>query len=132
MGDYAALRLNGDLPTTMKSNFRSASKSRAADRNIKCSIKPCFRIGSKFRCLPSTPTEMQSMSEKDFECLARTGVKSRRTVFPKSAFGSPNLTFAPRLFDWPRTSDEDIHQSPGALLPLRTGRNMGDADQRPK
>src|SRR2546430_13054003 len=40
VGDYAALRLNGDLPTTMKSNFRSASKSRAADRNIKCSIKP--------------------------------------------------------------------------------------------
>ena len=36
----------------------------------------CFRIGSKFRCIRSTPTEMQSMSENDFECLARTGVKS--------------------------------------------------------
>src|SRR5580698_10289408 len=36
------------------------------------------------------------------------------------------------LFDWPRTRDEDVHQSPGALLPVRTGRHVGDADQRPK
>ena len=26
-----------------------------------------LRIGSKFRCIRSTPTEIQSMSEKDFE-----------------------------------------------------------------
>src|SRR2546430_495920 len=97
-----------------------------------CHASTCFRIGSKFCCIPSTPTEMQAMSEKDFECLARTGVKSRRTVFPNSAFGSPNLTFAPRLFDWPRTGDEDVHESPGALLPVRTGRHMGDANQCPK
>jgi len=30
----------------------------------------------KFRCIRSTPTEMQSMSENDFECLARTGVNA--------------------------------------------------------
>ena|SRR5437762_3151213 len=58
--------------------------------------------------------------------------ESRWTVFPNSAFGSPNLTFAPRLFDWPRTSDEDIHESPGALLPVRTGRHVGDTDEGPK
>jgi len=91
-----------------------------------------FPLGPKFRCIRSTPTEMQSISENDFECLASTGVKSRRTVFPNSAFGSPNLTFAPRLFDWPRTGDEDVHESPGALLPVRTGRHMGDANQCPK
>jgi hypothetical protein len=36
------------------------------------------------------------------------------------------------LFDWPRTRDEDVHESPGALLPVGTGRHVGDADQRPK
>jgi len=29
----------------------------------------------------------------------------------------------------PRTGDEDVHQSPGALLPVRGGRNIGDADK---
>ncbi len=29
-----------------------------------------------WRCIRSTPTEMQSMSESDFECFASTGVKS--------------------------------------------------------
>jgi hypothetical protein len=38
-----------------------------------------FRIGSKFRCIRSTPTEMQSMSENDFECFASTGVKYLRS-----------------------------------------------------
>jgi len=34
------------------------------------------RIGSKLRCIRSTPTEMQSISENDFECLASTGVNT--------------------------------------------------------
>ena len=33
------------------------------------------------------------------------------------------------LFDWSRTRDEDIHQSSGALLPVRTGRHVRDADK---
>jgi len=33
-----------------------------------------------------------------------------------------------RLFNWPRTCDEDVHESPRALLPIRAGRHMGDAD----
>jgi hypothetical protein len=33
-------------------------------------------MGSKFRCIRSTTTEMQSMSENNFECLARTGVNT--------------------------------------------------------
>ena len=39
----------------------------------------CFhllRIGSKFRCIRSTPTERQSTSENDFECFASTGVNT--------------------------------------------------------
>src|SRR5271169_1586593 len=44
--------------------------------SLRCQASTCFRIGSKFRCIRSTPTEMQSISENDFECLASTGVKS--------------------------------------------------------
>jgi hypothetical protein len=33
-------------------------------------------MGSKLGCIRSTPTETQSISENDFECLASTSVKS--------------------------------------------------------
>jgi len=36
------------------------------------------------------------------------------------------------LFGWSRTDDEDIHESSGALLPVRAGRDVGDADKGPK
>jgi hypothetical protein len=42
--------------------------------SLLCQASICFRMGSKFRCIRSTPTEMQSMSENDFECFASTGV----------------------------------------------------------
>src|ERR1700677_765281 len=44
--------------------------------SLRCHASTCLRMGSKFRCMRSTPTEMQSISENDFECLASTGVKS--------------------------------------------------------
>src|ERR1700678_22329 len=44
--------------------------------SLRCQVSTCFRIGSKLRCIRSTPTEMQSMSENDFECFASTGVKT--------------------------------------------------------
>src|SRR5580704_1168758 len=44
--------------------------------SLLCHISTCFRIGSKFLRIRSTPTEMQSIRENDFECLASTGVKS--------------------------------------------------------
>ena len=37
-------------------------------------------IGSKFRCIRSTPTEMQSMSENDLECFASAGVNSPESL----------------------------------------------------
>jgi hypothetical protein len=37
-------------------------------------------MGSKFRCIRSMPTEMQSMSENDLECLASTGVNAPGTM----------------------------------------------------
>ena len=36
----------------------------------------CRRIGSKFRCIRSTPTEIASMRLNFFVCFARTGLKS--------------------------------------------------------
>ena len=35
------------------------------------------------------------------------------------------------LFPWPRTGDEDIDQSLGALLPIRAGCHAGHANQGP-
>src|SRR5229473_7690453 len=52
--------------------------------SLRCHASTCFRIGSKFRCMRSTPTEMQSMSENDFECFASTGVNTPVTLFPNS------------------------------------------------
>jgi hypothetical protein len=34
-----------------------------------CQASTRLRIGWKFRCIRSTPTEMQSMSGNDFECF---------------------------------------------------------------
>src|SRR5712692_8797717 len=37
--------------------------------SLLCHSSTCFRIGSKLRCIRSTPTEMESTSENDFECF---------------------------------------------------------------
>src|SRR5580700_7139143 len=63
--------------------------------SLLCQVSTCFRICSKLRCIRSTPTEMQSMSENDFECFANTGVNTPETMFPSSGsiakrpFGGP-------------------------------------------
>jgi hypothetical protein len=49
-----------------------------------CQASTCFRMGSKLRCIRSTPTEMQSVSENDFECFASTGVNTPGAMFPDS------------------------------------------------
>src|SRR5215469_5177784 len=54
-----------------------------------CHASSCLRIGSKLRCMGSTPTAMQSISENDFECLASTGMNTLGTRFPDS--GSVNI-----------------------------------------
>src|ERR1700741_4836795 len=43
--------------------------------------------------------------------------------------GSPFFSGLSPVSHCPRTSDEDIHQSPGALLPVRAGRHVSDADE---
>lgn len=48
--------------------------------NASLQVSTC-RIGSKFLCIRSTPTEMWSISENDFECLARTGVNAAGRMF---------------------------------------------------
>src|SRR5258708_1784596 len=54
--------------------------------SLRCHISTCLRIGSKLRCIRSTPTEMQSISENDFECLASTGVNTPETMCPSLRF----------------------------------------------
>src|SRR5215469_10421253 len=52
--------------------------------SLRCHVSTWFRMGSKFRCMRSTPTETQSTSENDFECLASTGVNVPGTMSPDS------------------------------------------------
>jgi len=45
--------------------------------------------------------------------------------------GRTTETKLSRSFQWPRTQDENLHQSPRALLPVRAGRDIGDTDKSP-
>src|SRR5216684_552884 len=61
----------------------------------------CFLIGSKFRCMRSTPTERMSTRLRCFVCLASTGVNAPGTMLPswnKSAGPSKRAATA-RLAD---------------------------------
>ncbi len=64
----------------------------------------CFRIGSRFRCMRSTPTEMQSTSENDFECLASTGVNTPVAMSPNSGCREVQLRQEPISRSRPRKS----------------------------
>src|SRR5690348_18334626 len=69
--------------------------------DLLCHASTCFRIGSKFRCIRSTPTEMQSMSENDFECLASTGVKSPlNAMFEHTKTRYPQVIANRMLLSW--------------------------------
>jgi hypothetical protein len=84
-----------DLPSTLRQSLAVTSV-----RSLFCQASTCLRIGSKFRCIRSTPTEMQSMSENDFECFASTGVNTPATMFPDSVlriFDFPEADFRPTL-----------------------------------
>jgi hypothetical protein len=64
-----------------------------------CHASTGLRMGSKFRCIRSTQTKMQSISENDLECWATTGVKfSRKAKWPQRAEGfAVHLQNAPGL-----------------------------------
>src|SRR6266566_1116758 len=47
----------------------------------------CFFIGSKFRCMRSTPTERMSTRLRCLVCLASTGVNAPGTMLPSAVQG---------------------------------------------
>jgi hypothetical protein len=56
--------------------------------------------GSKLRCMRSTPTEMQSINENDFECFAKTGVNTRpmaKTTDDGQTFNNPVVEELPTI-----------------------------------
>src|SRR5260370_31164652 len=84
-----------------------------------CQSSTCFRIGSKFLCMRSTPTEIQSMSENDFECFASTGVKSpANAMFEHTNTRSPQLIAKRMLLSWELRSpmEEGNPSSPAHFL----------------
>ena len=48
------------------------SEGRSSDWERKLAADVHHRIAPMLRCILSIPTEMQSISENDFECFART------------------------------------------------------------
>jgi len=50
--------------------------------SLLCHTSTCFRIGSKVRCIRSTPIDSASSSEKCFECFARTGLNTPVAMYP--------------------------------------------------
>jgi hypothetical protein len=87
-----------DLPSTLRQTLAVTSVS-----SLFCQASTCFRIGSKFRCIRSTPTEMQSMGENDFECFASTRVNLPVTMFPDSVL---------RIFDFPESDFRPTSTAP--------------------
>jgi len=57
-------------------------------------------MGSKLRCVRPTPTEMQPMSENDFECSRARSVNTPETMSEPLIFGpfrTPIQEMAPRV-----------------------------------
>lgn len=73
----------------MLRSFEFAFDEGFVNHNLGCHIRqfgplPGFdllAIGSKLRCIRSTPTDMQSIKENAFECFAKTGVNTPVTCF---------------------------------------------------
>jgi hypothetical protein len=66
-------------------------------------------------------------------CIAVAKAANRQVV--AAAVGSLARTTEIKLsrsFQWPGTQDKNLHQSPRALLPVRAGRDIGDADKSAK
>ena len=82
-------------------------------------------MGSKFLCMRSTPTETQSTSENDFECLASTGVNAPGTIFPdlgpaNTGFACnvpPNLAFPVQLPACPSTVRMQLRNLTDPIIP---------------
>src|SRR6266446_7778719 len=73
----------------------------SSGRRVPFHASTCFLIGSKFRCMRSTPTERMSTRLKCLVCLASTGVNTPGTMLPswnKSARPSKRAATA-RLAD---------------------------------
>ena len=54
----------------------------SSGRRVPFQASTCFRIGSKFRCMRSTPTERMSTRLRCLVCLASTGVNKPGTILP--------------------------------------------------
>jgi hypothetical protein len=83
-----------------------------------------FRIGSKLRCMRSTLTEMRSISENNFECLASTGVNAPGTMRQYRA--SAYLNSAP---SWAHLA---MHYQYPELELVRSALNQGEKPVRQK
>jgi hypothetical protein len=71
---HCASQVFRSLQLSLDKGFVDDDLRRDVGGSLLCQASTCFRIGSKLRCMRSTPTDMQSMSENDFECFGETPV----------------------------------------------------------
>ena len=109
VGDAAVFEIGGADQVSYGDIMQEYARQCGLRRCISllCQASTYLRMGSKFRCIRSTPTEMQSISENDFECLASTGVNTPETMFPSSDprildFPEADFWTAPLFWNWQR------------------------------
>src|SRR5260370_37729685 len=94
--------------------------------SLLCHASTCCRSGSKFRCIRSTPTEMQSIRENDFECLASTRVNTPGTMSPNFDVDHREVKPAPpRHQEATEVWDCRAEGEPGAACGLRSAERPG-------
>jgi hypothetical protein len=68
---YRACKMLGSFQFAFDESFVITTLAATSVSSLLCQDSTCLRMGSKFRCIRSTPTDTQSIKEKDFECLAK-------------------------------------------------------------
>src|SRR5260221_12272749 len=75
LGLRSAICCAHTVPASSCPEGQACPKGRSSDWERKLTADVHHRIAQMLRCILSIPTEMQSISENDFECFASTGVK---------------------------------------------------------
>src|SRR6266404_2725612 len=111
----------------------SRSEKRDSSARIGRKLRFCGRRGRVRKVevvLPNRASQPLGYGSRLIRCLCR----SSATRSSRASRGMPSRIIVIGaqldLFDWPRTCDENVHKSLGALLPVGAGGDIRHANQR--